>query len=202
MTVTAAQHPDVRQQILDTAQVIMGGKGFSAVGLNEILVASRVPKGSFYHYFKSKDAFGEALLENYFSDYLRELDATFARPGLTGAERLMLYWQTWRDTQATCDPQGKCLAVKLGAEVADLSEGMRGVLLRGTTAIIRRLASIIGVAVADGSLDRPADAHRLAETLYQLWLGASLRAKITRDAEPLEAALVATRQILNLDTPN
>lgn len=38
---------DVRQHILNTGQVIIGGKGFSAVGLNEILKAAGVPKGSF-----------------------------------------------------------------------------------------------------------------------------------------------------------
>lgn len=54
---------DVRQHILDTAKPIMLRKGFSAVGLNEILQAAGVPKGSFYHYFGSKEAFGEALLE-------------------------------------------------------------------------------------------------------------------------------------------
>jgi TetR/AcrR family transcriptional repressor of nem operon len=44
---------DVRDKILATGQRIMGGKGFSAVGLNEVLTAAGVPKGSFYHYFGS-----------------------------------------------------------------------------------------------------------------------------------------------------
>lgn len=197
---TATPHAaDVRDQILDTAQVIMSGKGFSAVGLNEILAAARVPKGSFYHYFASKDAFGEALLERYFEDYLADLDVMLGAPGLSGAERLMSYWQKWLETQATCDPQGKCLAVKLGAEVADLSEAMRGVLLRGTTQIIKRLGKAIEAGVADGSLAVEGDTCRMAETLYQTWLGASLLAKITRNKEPLKAAMAATRRMLKLE---
>ena len=110
---------DVRQHILTTAQSIIGGKGFSAVGLNEILHASSVPKGSFYHYFGSKEAFGEALLENYFTDYLAALDAVLARSDVSAGERLMAYFEHWLETQATCDPKGKCLAVKLAAEVSD-----------------------------------------------------------------------------------
>src|SRR5450830_1077036 len=54
---------DVRQGILDVGQRIMAAKGYTAVGLNEILATAGVPKGSFYHYFGSKDAFGEALLK-------------------------------------------------------------------------------------------------------------------------------------------
>lgn len=56
---------DTRQSILDTAQRVMAHKGFAAVGLNEVLAEAGVPKGSFYHYFASKDAFGEALMKNY-----------------------------------------------------------------------------------------------------------------------------------------
>jgi TetR/AcrR family transcriptional regulator, transcriptional repressor for nem operon len=65
---------DVRQHILDTAQNIIVGRGFTAVGLSEILLSANVPKGSFYHYFNSKEAFGEALLESYFSDYMVQLE--------------------------------------------------------------------------------------------------------------------------------
>lgn len=200
MNVTG-QTLDVRQHIMDTAQPIISGKGFSAVGLNEILAASGVPKGSFYHYFSSKEAFGEALLGCYFSKYLEELDTLLEKPGFSGAERLMSYWQKWLETQAACDPQGKCLAVKLGAEVSDLSEAMRGALLSGTAKIIKRLTRAVEAGMEDGSLVVEGDPSRVAETLYQMWLGASLLAKITRDRKPLNAALAATYGLLRLEEP-
>ncbi|MBB3175304.1 TetR/AcrR family transcriptional repressor of nem operon [Endobacter medicaginis] len=190
---------DVRQEILDTAQIIISGKGYAAVGLNEILAAAGVPKGSFYHYFESKDAFGEALLESYFETYLEDLDAMLQRPGLSEGERLMVYWQKWVDTQASCDPEGKCLAVKLGAEVSDLSETMRKVLLRGTSAVIGRLARTIERGLADGSVVIAGEPQETAETLYQTWLGASLLAKIARNAEPLLSALAASRRTLGIN---
>ena len=73
---------ETRTSILQAGQRLMAGKGFSAVGLNEILSDIGVPKGSFYHYFASKEAFGEALLDRYFDDYLAELDETLRKPGL------------------------------------------------------------------------------------------------------------------------
>ncbi|KMQ83164.1 family transcriptional regulator [Lasius niger] len=195
----ASRSNPVCQQILDTAQSLIGGRGFVAVGLNEILQAAKVPKGSFYHYFGSKDAFGEALLERYFDAYMSQLEALFGQPGLSAAERLLNYWAHWRATQADCDPKGQCLAVKLAAEVSDLSQPMRAVLQQGTDRIIARLASVIDEAFADGSLPPSAvAASPLAAVLYQLWLGASLRAKITRDAEPLELALAASYRLLGL----
>lgn len=189
---------DVRTKILATGQRLMAGKGYSAIGLNEILTSAGVPKGSFYHYFGSKEAFGEAMLEAYFADYLAEIDRTLAAPGLTMARRLLDYFALWQASQSFDDCQGKCLAVKLGAEVADLSEAMRAVLRRGTDGIVERLAAAIAAGVRDGSLAVDGDAGATARSLYQLWLGASIMAKIVRTTEPFETALASTRRMLNL----
>ena len=189
---------NVRQSILETGQRIMAGKGFSAVGLNEILAGAGVPKGSFYHYFGSKDAFGEAMLAAYFQGYLAELDETLRQPGLTMAQRLMTYWRQWQETQSFYDCQGKCLAVKLGAEVADLSESMRLALKQGTSGIVTRLKAAIETGVAEGSLEIDGDPTGVAQSLYQLWLGASVMVKIVRSTQPFESAMMLTRQILHL----
>ena len=188
---------DTRQGILDTAHSIVGAKGFFGVGLNEILAAAGVPKGSFYHYFGSKEAFGEALLEDYFEDYLADIDATLAEPGLNHAERLMNYWRKWQATQGSIDYQRKCLAVKLAAEVSDLSEPMRLALKAGTAGILDRVAGAIDAGSAEGSLAIEGKPRAVAETLYHLWLGASLMAKIERTDAPFEAAMRTTRTMLN-----
>lgn len=189
---------DVRQGILDVGQRIMAAKGYSAVGLNEILATAGVPKGSFYHYFGSKDAFGEALLDSYFATYLEELDQILTLPGLNMAQRLLKYWETWQHTQSFEDCQGKCLAVKLGVEVADLSEAMRAVLKRGTSGIIDRLAQAIETGVAEGSLKATGEPYAVAQSLYQLWIGASMMVKITKSVQPFETAVSTTRQLLAL----
>jgi TetR/AcrR family transcriptional repressor of nem operon len=189
---------DVRDNILAVGQRIMSAKGFSAVGLNEILTEAKVPKGSFYHYFNSKDAFGEALLSSYFEDYLAEVDTVMAQPGLTVAQRLLAYFDMWRDNQSFLDCQGKCLAVKLAAEVADLSEAMRAVLNQGTSGIIAKLSDAIELGVAEGSLSVDDTPRNIAQSLYQLWLGASVMVKIVRRTEPFDSAMAVTRQMLHL----
>lgn len=189
---------DTRRSILDAAQRIMSRKGFAAVGINEVLTAAGVPKGSFYHFFGSKDAFGEAMMRAYFTDYLADMDRVLAEPGRTAAERLMNYWQNWRETQSLDDCQGKCLAVKLGAEVSDLSETMRLALKEGTTAIVDRLERTVSAGLADGSLTIGASARDTAEALYDMWLGASVMAKIHRNVGPLDTATTVTRQLLHL----
>jgi TetR/AcrR family transcriptional repressor of nem operon len=185
-----------RQTILETAQSIVGAKGFSAVGLNEILQAADVPKGSFYHYFHSKDAFGVVLLDTYFDHYVQGMAQLFDAPGLSQHAKLMRYWQCWIDNQTGCTDAGKCLAVKLGAEVSDLSEPMRLALDRGTSRTIALLADAIGRGVEDGSLTVTQAPQSLARSLYALWLGTSVMSKITRTSAPFDQALLLTRQLL------
>src|SRR5947207_15290281 len=65
MSITA---PTTKERILEAAEEIMLQKSFHSVGLNEILSAVKVPKGSFYHYFQSKEQFGVELLKHYVAD--------------------------------------------------------------------------------------------------------------------------------------
>ena len=190
------QAKSTRQVILDTAQVIVGRKGFSAVGLNEILQAAEVPKGSFYHYFNSKDAFGVVLLDSYFDHYIKGMQQLFDQPGLSGFARLMRYWHSWVDNQTGCTDTGKCLAVKLGAEVSDLSEPMRLALQRGTARTIALLAEALQYGVEDGSLPAQPHPESLARRLYALWLGTSVMSKITRTSAPFDEALLLTQHLM------
>ncbi|UVH57246.1 TetR/AcrR family transcriptional regulator [Variovorax paradoxus] len=202
-----APTPDVRQHILDVAHPLLLQRGFTGVGLAEVLAAAKVPKGSFYHYFGSKEAFGEAVLEAYFTEYLGRTDALLTEAPGTAAKRLIGYFDDWLESQTGDDAQSRCLVVKLGAEVCDLSESMRAALARGTRGITDRLARCIEAGRADGSLQaapqaKEQDAQGIAVALYQRWLGASLLAKITRDRASLDAAMCDTRQLLGLSTDN
>ena len=196
------QNTDIRQHILDTAKPIILGKGFSAVGLNELLNAAEVPKGSFYHYFKSKEYFGEALLDSYFEAYLMRLEILLSAEGMNGAERLMSYWQRWLETQCGDDAETKCMVVKLGGEVSDLSEPMRLALQRGTNHIISRLADGIEEGIADGSLPNDLVAADTALVLYNQWLGATILTKIWHDQSALESSMCNTERILKHARPS
>ena len=62
-----------RDKIIASGVRAILDKSFNAVGLNEILADAGVPKGSFYHYFKSKEAFGVAVVERFVADAADEL---------------------------------------------------------------------------------------------------------------------------------
>lgn len=191
---TSAVAPGTRQQILDTARTLIAGKGFSAVGLSQILAAAGVPKGSFYHWFQSKEQFGEALLERHFELYLQQVDASLGAVGRTAPDRLLAFFGQWHASQSGDDPQLRCLVVKLSAEVCDLSEPMRAALERGTAQVLARLQVCLREGMAAGELANCPAPHEVAQQLYQQWLGATLLARVQRSPDALDQALAQTRR--------
>lgn len=191
-----SRHIDTRNHLLDTGSQIILGRGFSAVGLAEILGTAEVPKGSFYHYFASKEAFGVAMLQRYFAEYQAQLRQRLTREDGSAHDRLLGYYQQWiANHQANCSGGG-CLAVKLSGEVADLSEPMREALAEGMQAVCALIADCIRQGQQEGSISAAQPAPELGAALYSLWVGSALLSKVQRSLLPLQHALQQTRLLL------
>ena len=139
-----------RSRILTEGRALVLASGFGGLGLTELLTASGVPKGSFYYYFASKEAFGCAMLIDYVTDYLTALDAIIARTE-PAAQRLDSFFSAALGGEAG-SMADRCLVVKLAAEIADLSEDMRAILDQGVTAVCGRLAALLRAGIEDGSI--------------------------------------------------
>lgn len=193
-----AKNPeDKRNLILESAFDLVLSKGFVGVGLQEILKNCNVPKGSFYHYFESKEAFGCALLEHYINDYGKRLVQLWSNSH-SAQDKILSYFDAWiYDEQVQCGWAETCLIVKLAAEVADLSEDMRVIMDAGTQHLIARITRLIEQGTQEGSIHIGAQASDIAQVIYQMWLGAALLSKLQKDKMPLHKAMQATRFMLN-----
>ncbi|EHH1104430.1 TetR/AcrR family transcriptional regulator [Vibrio parahaemolyticus] len=190
-----AKTNDTRQHILDVGYELIVTRGFTSVGLSELLKTAEVPKGSFYHYFKSKEQFGEAMIQDYFNKYFEQLTARFINTELNGYQRLMSYFEEMVKVEDDVCNANKCLLVKLSAEVSDLSEPMRIALRRGADKTIQAMAECIDVGIQDGSIPN-GDSALLARQIYYLWNGASLLNKLYQDQEALTQSLTYTQHLL------
>lgn len=189
------QTNETRQHILDMGYELIVAKGFTSVGLSMLLKHAQVPKGSFYHYFKSKEQFGETLITDYFHKYMEWLNGIFNNNHFSANERLLNYLRHWIElNQGVCGAQ-RCLVVKLSAEVSDLSEPMRLALNKGADGVISAIAQCIESGIQDGSI-KVSNAQESAEFLYQIWLGGSILYKLSKDVSGLHRTLQKTEQIL------
>jgi len=187
-----------RQDILDAGRKLVTRGGFGAMGLSALLRESGVPKGSFYHYFASKEAFGQAMLKDYVDDYLARVDSILEQD-LSGAQKLEAFAAAWLDHDRDGGPApgggmtSTCLVVNLGAEVADLSEDMRKVLNDGVVALVGMIAAMMREGVADGSLKLDDTPENAARVLYAQLLGAAILSKLSSDQGPLETVVNDTK---------
>ncbi|USD43633.1 TetR/AcrR family transcriptional regulator [Vibrio sp. SCSIO 43135] len=186
---------DTKQHILDVGYQLVVSKGFTSVGLSELLKAADVPKGSFYHYFKSKEQFGEAMIQDYFQQYFARITALLIDGNGNGFERLTDYFSRWMEVENGVCNANKCVVVKLSAEVSDLSDAMRSALQTGAAKIVSIIATCIEAGVEDGSI-RSTNSQVTAQMLYQMWIGASLLQKLTHDLSALSQTMDTTKQLL------
>lgn len=187
---------DTREHLLATGEKLCMQKGFTGMGLSELLKTAEVPKGSFYHYFRSKEAFGVAMLERHYAAYHLRL-ATLLESGAGNyRDRVLTYYQETLNQFCQHGSISGCLTVKLSAEVCDLSEDMRTAMDKGARHITALLAQALEKGRDSHCLSFVGEPLQQAQVLYALWLGANLQAKISRSAAPLESALAHVKTIV------
>ncbi|WP_312947371.1 TetR/AcrR family transcriptional regulator [Superficieibacter sp.] len=185
-----------REHILAIGEQLCMHRGFTGMGLSELLKTAEVPKGSFYHYFRSKEAFGVAMLHRHYENYQQALTVHFSAGQRDARTRLLDWYQQNIDQFCQNGTISGCLTVKLSAEVCDLSEDMRAEMNQGVSMIISRLALALEKGREEKSLAFSGEALTHAQVLYSLWLGANLQAKMSRSALPLESAFAHLTTII------
>ncbi len=170
---------------------LMRRVGFTDAGLGELLSTAGLPKGSFYNYFPSKEAFGVEVAEAFYAWHDRALAELAAGEGSPLA-RLREYFELLlAATRQSPSEQWGCLLAVLALEKSATSEPLRGAVARSFARWQKRVAELVRQAQAAGELDPAEDAGRLAALLLHGWEGALLRARLEREAWPLEDWLEA-----------
>nr|WP_298249377.1 TetR/AcrR family transcriptional regulator [uncultured Halomonas sp.] len=190
------RNQDTRSQILTTGRRLTAKHGYIGLGLGILLKEASVPKGSFYHYFASKEAYGCALLEDFVQEYRERLGSLLTHPALDARTRFLAYFEDWHQKQISPNPEDRCLVVRLSAEVADLSADMSKILQLGVAEVVAHLTKTLEQGIAEGSIDSIDDPGAMAEMIYHQWLGASLVASLSHDDAPLRSAMKATKRLI------
>lgn len=187
---------DVRLHLIETGAKAFMEKGYHAVGLQEILAAAGVPKGSFYYYFRSKEDFCIAAVDHYIRLFADKHLPVLRDRALPAKDRLLAFFAAEREYYLRKQCQHACLLAKLTMEMSLLSEPIRGELQRGMNGWIRTVAACLadGIAAGEFVLFQPPDTT--AEFFYAAWAGAITRMQATQSGRPLDIFIAfAAREI-------
>lgn len=187
--------PDTRQRLLDAGLAVIHRHGFAATGVQAIAEAAGVPKGSFYNYFNSKEAFGVAVIDAYEA----RLAHAFALLGDTAQpprRRLHGHFAALRDELAANRFAFGCFVANMAAEAASISEPLRlrlqHLLSQWSAALVEALAAAQAVGELRGGLAPDI----LADVLLDGWSGAIQRSKVDRSGRPLDSFAALLGQVV------
>lgn len=185
-----------REHILDIGGRIIHHKGYTATGLQEILTAAGVPKGSFYFYFKSKEDFGLALIDHYRAGLAAATRPILEDPSKPPLERLERFFSWFRDVFAAEGFIKGCPLGNLTQELGDVNPAFRAKLHLALENLIRAVAIQLQDASARGDLSARLDPEATARFIISAWQGALVRMKAVAGPEPLDNFQTMVFQVL------
>lgn len=178
-----------KSALLDAGHRIFLERGYNHAGIEAILQAAGVPKGSFYHYFGSKEEFGMEVLERCAARIDAELDRFLDDRTLRPLERLRRFGESVCERLESRQCRNGCLVGNLSQEMADQSETFRARLDEIFRGWVGRYAACLEEGQGAGEVRRDLDASVLADFWLSGWQGAVLRAKTCRSTAPIRTFL-------------
>ncbi len=169
-------------------------KGYHGTGIKEILEAARIPKGSFYNYFDSKEDYGVEVIRHYIAPFIEQLDSDLAEHDSDALAALNCYFQRLIDDLQGNQYQGGCLLGNLMGEIGDTSEKCRFALAAAVNDYAGKLAAGLVRAQQQGTLRSDLSARKMADLLVNAWQGALLRMKIEHSIRPLQQCIESLLQ--------
>ncbi|MGE3818004.1 MAG: TetR family transcriptional regulator C-terminal domain-containing protein [Isosphaeraceae bacterium] len=178
-----------RETLLDAGWRALSELGYKHAGLDRIVQSAGVPKGSFYYYFTSKEAFGIAVLDRFAEQVAEEFSRYLDDEDVSPLERLRRLSGALLACLESRDCRQGCLVGNLCQEMADQSEAFRerlDAIFRDWTA---RYATCLRKAREAGEISADLEPETLAEFWLNGWQGAVLRAKAARSTAPIRTFL-------------
>ncbi|MET1076898.1 MAG: TetR family transcriptional regulator C-terminal domain-containing protein [Pseudomonas sp.] len=194
---TSSIRLDKRDLILAKGAQLMTRQGYHGTGVLQIVQAAGIPKGSFYHYFSSKEDFALQALEYLYGPRLQRYAQALSSPALSPRARILAYYAdlvAHFSRQET--PQHHCFIGSLSFEMAELCQPIGSqveAILQRSVAI---LVECLEAARETGELEPDSDCQALAEFIGNAWEGTLMRMKVGASAAPLTVFLNQLERLL------
>jgi TetR/AcrR family transcriptional repressor of nem operon len=176
-----------KDKLLDQGVSLLLEKGYHATGLKEILDTVQIPKGSFYNYFNSKEAFAAEAIAHYIEPFIVRLSGHLANPQTDGLAGLRAYYLELISEVEQSGFKGGCLLGNLMGEIGDTSLLCQQALLSAVERYSNLQKSALERGQRQGTVRQDRSAKSMADLMLNGWQGALLRMKVEQSVEPLKA---------------
>jgi len=179
---------DTRKKILRSGAELIHIKGYASTSLGDILAASGAPKGSFYHHYPSKEAFGLEAVDFHLGFLVSWLEEALSEDkGAGPLVRLRRFFQEYSEFLKRRGYSDGCPIGNLAGESGALPEPFRERLSAAFSLMREPVEACLVQARRSGELPPGTDPGETADFMLNAWEGSLLRMKVERSDEPLRS---------------
>jgi TetR/AcrR family transcriptional repressor of nem operon len=178
--------PSLREKIIESGVRTVHERGFAGAGIREVTSEAGVPQGCFTNHFRSKEAFGAAVIDRYHVHTQGIMDRTLRDPARSPLERLRAYFDAITEWLQSVDWRYGCLVGNMSLEVAEQSGLLRNRLVEVYGSLSQSFAETVRAGQALGEIRNDLEADDVAMFLLSSWQGAMMRMKVDRSPKPIE----------------
>ncbi|MBL4568402.1 MAG: TetR family transcriptional regulator [Flavobacteriaceae bacterium] len=183
--------------LLEKGIELLWSKGYNATSVNDIVKAAKIPKGSFYFYFNSKEDFAVKALEKYFEEHFTPVLDILHDESVSAKQRVLNFYE-FRSSMLKEELNCKmgCMASNLANEMAEHNEAIRNVIVSNGDFLKGHIALVVEKAQNNKEINSIINAHNLVEFIEDAGKGAMITMKEKQSAYPIDNYMDIIKTIL------
>jgi TetR/AcrR family transcriptional repressor of nem operon len=181
----SAARAETRNRLIKIGAEILCDQSFASMGIEVVLKRAGLSKGSFYHFFASKELFGLEVIQHYAELFNRKLDRALKPDGTSALQRLRRYTEDGMEGMARFEFKRGCLIGNLMQELAATNPAFREAIQEALLGWEERMADCLEQAVTEGDIPPSINVRPFAEFFWTGWEGALMQAKRHQTVQPL-----------------
>ncbi len=174
------------EDIIDKGSELFRKKGYNNVGINEILKACEIPKGSFYNFFETKEEFAEKVIAKYGEDSLIMISKALGDKEVSPLTRLKSFYAMLISSNEMDGFNAGCLVTNLSMEVGGFNQVISDATNRSFKLWVEEIAKCVAEGQMQGEIIDHMPSEEIAEYLHAGISGAFSRMKVNKNRDFLD----------------
>lgn len=174
---------NLREKLLDHGLKLFIEQGYHGTGIKEVVDQVKVPKGSFYNYFDSKEQFGAEVIRHYSKWVIANMAACLSEPENNALSALNNFFE--QEMLRHQETKVGCIIGNLGAELGGSSELCQQAMMEGFQGMKQQFLRTLKRGQTQGTIRDDISAEELADFLVNGYEGALLRMQVEQSVEPI-----------------
>ena len=191
---------NTKEKLIQAGAELFLVHSYHGTGINDILKACQVPKGSFYNYFQSKEDFAFEVIQYQMNNNAEFVKQNLCNDKLSPIDRIAAYLDSISQGLVDCHFAMGCPFGTLAQEMSNLSPKLREILTKAFQIQVEHLATCIQLGQQQGTIKAALNAEETAGFIMSSLQGAQIMAKTFLSDEPLyEVRHIVVDVLLSVD---